>query len=1829
MNDSERTILLMFILISEGVKYSSGVATDVEVIVFNEPNNVVMLMDVQATLTFEVTVKNNNANTDIKKAAGAGKENFHLKFVLSDVDVRNTGTASNILGIAAFDNADVTVSPSNDVQVGLIAGRTKLLKGAVKVKIPNDATKCAGIRYLCVNSLPKTNEYPEDKTRLLNNWKCKDVTDQVSCGIDVEAVSFTTLPTASSPLVGPLGKKGIAFILQIRNRAKSGPGYDIPAVSSPRKNFALTSFYSTASIPTATLLGVKANTLTISDSELRIGLPGVNGAGATTPISGSIDYAAMTATHCPNAKFVCVKIVAAGTASYTEAAATLTGVGTNTICHSLAGVRSCAPDPQPSSLVLSTNLAVGKTTTASFTMKIKNVKTTPVLEDVIYLAVSPNYNYKVELKLSDVDMNAAGTTNSLGLPLIPTTLSDTDRRKALGLNTAAEISVSGTAVIPLTSSACEAVRWLCAFLWPGSGAGYLDSSSVVTPKDLKPNTTCVDILNKKGCTPDLSVLTWSITPPSTPDPLRYIQDVWQDVAFTLDIKNIATGANSGIPLAKTWNYAVDIRLTDKDLALYAATVTNTKAFLYKPSAANAGNLKAALPVGSTLSLGGTVRVSLEKTKCNDLKYICAVIEHNALLFGDKDTTNNHKCIDISAVKVCSPDVSISTFAGKPTTAVQYIKDSKASAFKFDIVWQNVAPAHSGNDILPPPTKPAGSNNFQLKMAFSDVDVGSGKLDTLAIGKLSHKVQFPESLAAQTQTVTKTDQTYAPTTSPADELIIPQVKCSKVNYLCVYISEGDNAQYLDVDDSNNFRCISLITGNIKKNCRPVFDNLPNTATVNENEAIGLSVFTVKGSQGDVGVPSALQYTITTFNAEFQINPGTGEIRTKQSFSYETKAQYLVQVTVTDGTTGDPLYTATSTLTINIKDVNDKPVFDAKYPFTINPAIPENKAAVVHTMTYTDQDLPKQTMLWSIDVKPSVLPAAPFAINPTGTAGIISIMNPGLNFEAAAPPTYTLTIHMKDKGVPPQTATPAIIIVPCSDVPELPTIQNLPKTISLYETDNNNYDTHIFTVSATDPDAGTSLKYYINPQPFDGKFKQDPKDGSNIQYVKSPNFDHETTSQYQITVIVSDGKTAPVSAILTVKILNNTYGDSPLFTNVHWPGAVSVNEDQALESTLLLVFAIDPDNRPLAFSHLVKPFSGQAKFGVDSSGRFYSAHTPDFDYEVVKLYTVVIKVCASANCTTKDITVNVVDKNDPPICSPSSLHVTTPEIGTYNPWKLFTATDQDGGTLTYVKITKNLAFQGRFTIDNTGLINLTGINYETLKSPIFGMFYVSDAGGLTCYFALTVHITDINERPSFTKTAYTATVTEGSTQGTSLTVVTAKDPDIGENGILRFYVDPLDANMAYNYFQTVKITATIAHLSVQSPIDREAMIGNTMTFKIYVEDKGKLRDTATVTVTVNNINDNRPTFLKGFYNFEIMYNDVVGKEVGLVSCTDKDVFYNTVSYLWLQDQQKDNFTMGRSTGKIASAVTPLDPDREYVLIAQCQDNDPVKIETSLTQAIRVDTYIGWKVLTNWTTAHSPAYYKIKANLDSFLTAASSLCTPCVAKLHSIVDSKSGAILILYFLKDSSTDKIGNIGKEKVFFTASHIVRAYTKDNLEEPASSITANAKFATHKVTSITRYGDEPVVTDWMLDTIGGNIVLGLIMSLGLILGIVTSLCIAKRFGKSTMAMNQRLDDPQAPYKRKMGRVQPHDRPTSQSREASTVSVSHVKVMNDIPCRPPPSIPHHQAADEGKYNNPSPRLYTAPNEPIYQQTPPFTPPADFFNEVNRRFLIRPGKFKTAL
>jgi hypothetical protein len=105
----------------------------------------------------------------------------------------------------------------------------------------------------------------------------------------------------------------------------------------------VTAFYSSANMPTVAAVGT-ANTLTIADSALRVALPGVGAGGATTSISGTMNYPVLSTTDCPNAKLICMKVLeVTSQSSYTEATATLITPGPNTKCYALNGLRTCAP----------------------------------------------------------------------------------------------------------------------------------------------------------------------------------------------------------------------------------------------------------------------------------------------------------------------------------------------------------------------------------------------------------------------------------------------------------------------------------------------------------------------------------------------------------------------------------------------------------------------------------------------------------------------------------------------------------------------------------------------------------------------------------------------------------------------------------------------------------------------------------------------------------------------------------------------------------------------------------------------------------------------------------------------------------------------------------------------------------------------------------------------------------------------------------------------------------------------------------------------------------------------------------------------------------------------------------------------------------------------------------------------------------------------------------------------------------------------------------------------------------------------------------------------
>lgn len=103
------------------------------------------------------------------------------------------------------------------------------------------------------------------------------------------------------------------------------------------------------------------------------------------------------------------------------------------------------------------------------------------------------------------------------------------------------------------------------------------------------------------------------------------------------------------------------------------------------------------------------------------------------------------------------------------------------------------------------------------------------------------------------------------------------------------------------------------------------------------------------------------------------------------------------------------------------------------------------------------------------------------------------------------------------------------------------------------------------------------------------------------------------------------------------------------------------------------------------------------------------------------------------------------------------------------------------------------------------------------------------------------------------------------------------------------DP-DASSTITYSTTcteVTIDSSTGAASFTSAYDMDvAGTTGSITCPITVSD-GALTDTATLTVTVNNINDNTPTFGQASYTFTTANTAAVGTTLGSVAATDGDL------------------------------------------------------------------------------------------------------------------------------------------------------------------------------------------------------------------------------------------------------------------------------------------------------------------------------------------------------
>jgi large repetitive protein len=498
--------------------------------------------------------------------------------------------------------------------------------------------------------------------------------------------------------------------------------------------------------------------------------------------------------------------------------------------------------------------------------------------------------------------------------------------------------------------------------------------------------------------------------------------------------------------------------------------------------------------------------------------------------------------------------------------------------------------------------------------------------------------------------------------------------------------------------------------------------------------------------------------------------------------------------------------TAILTITIKPINDAPVAINDVNST------DEDTSLSNTVASDDSDLDNTASELSytqIGITPNTEGA--FTLNNDGTYTFI----PALNFNGTAVVTYKVC----DPSGLCDTAILTITVNPINDAP-----------VAMNDVNSTDEDTAVSnTVASNDSDldnTASELSYTQigNTPNTEGSFTLNP----NGSYTFTPalNFNGSTVVTYK----VCDPSGLCDTATLTITV--NPINDAPVAQN----DVITTNEDA---STLGSVASNDSDldntASELSYTQIGTTPNTEGSFTLNKDGTYTFTPALNFNGTTVVTY----KVCdPSGLCDTASLTITVNPINDAPVAQ-NDVITTNEDASTLGS---VASNDSDldntASELSYTQIGSTPNTEGSFTLNNDGnytftpALNFNGSTVVTYK--------VCDPSGLCDTATLTITINPINDAP------------------VAMNDVVSTDEDVATLGSVASNDSDLDniaSELSYTQIGSTPNTEgafTLNNDGTYTFIPALNFNGTAVvTYKVC--DPSGLCDTATLTITINPIND----------------------------------------------------------------------------------------------------------------------------------------------------------------------------------------------------------------------------------------------------------------------------------------------------------------------------------------------------------------------------------------
>lgn len=690
--------------------------------------------------------------------------------------------------------------------------------------------------------------------------------------------------------------------------------------------------------------------------------------------------------------------------------------------------------------------------------------------------------------------------------------------------------------------------------------------------------------------------------------------------------------------------------------------------------------------------------------------------------------------------------------------------------------------------------------------------------------------------------------------------------------------------------------------------PVF--MQQTYTFSITEDNGTQATSIGESVGQVqAVGSSITYAITDGDPlqVFAIN-SSGYIRRNKLVDYEVQGYYVLTVIATTGTKFGK-----QKVTINVLDLNDNtPRFTTT---TLETVVMENWPVGnnIFLAGAVDADSGLNSKL-EYTLRSSQDTSGIFGIDQH--KGIISLRKPTTQLNRS---TVTLTVTVKDSGVPQRTAT-IDVTVKIQDVNDhTPVFPRNVYSISVLESKQENEIVMKFVATDIDQGRNGELVYTIIRGNENKRFGIFPDGTLYIAHA----LDRETRDMYSLTIQVRDCGDTPRGSVANVTIyVLDANDNSPEFSNTTY--VFSVPENRPAGTYVGKVQAADNDvdqNAELTYSLV----DGNTNFSIDYvTGAIYTRRSFDREYVMetssVEFYS--FDALAADGGTPKlrgrsVVKVYVTDVNDnPPVFARALFSTVVSENAAkdYNVIKM-TATDADNGAnavLTYAIIAGNSA--GKFKITAaTGDLTVDGPLDRETKDRYRLTVVAIDSGNprLSASAEVSILVLDYNDNaPVITSVLRQKSVSEMAPLGDLLTTFEGRDLDVGNNAKMFFSIYSGNDDGMFN------LDGYTGKLYLARQLDYESK--RQYLLNISVTDAGfpSLSSFIFFTVEVVDANDNAPEFVDGFKTINVREDTRNSELIATLSAVDRDSgdFGRVQFAIISQDPAGQTFSIDPTFGKI---------------------------------------------------------------------------------------------------------------------------------------------------------------------------------------------------------------------------------------------------------------------------------------------------------------------------